>query len=469
MTLLPAAPNDGIHALSWGALAASALLSLASVLCAVVLPAALGAARSLAAGLPMPWYGRPLVAYAMFLPAATAGLLLPYVLSPASGKPGGSSPGRRSLGTALLFALVCSALTSVGMHSSFFYALWASGAAIAAALLGTGVRPASWGGAVALMACFAAPIAIMLPSSVTFMAHIMEKVGLAGQAPGIMGLLSADLAVGGVAGATAVLSLGSFTPHLACALGRRGGRAVVAALLLTSLGVAGWASTRFARPFSYDHPKRVLVQHIHKQGSDGAITESKLSIVGLDGYPLAPLLPKPFLEQPTASFSTDEWEAFYPLNYLISSGEARPAPGPPDGEPAPTLRLLSRDVAQPSGTAKGSAGIARLQLELDTALPGAWGVMNFTGEVLGWSLSDKVADTELPQGGLSHMVRFAGNRHACRYNFWLDVPASAPPLQVKLYVKRVQESDAAAEALLRKLPDWVSPSAVVSYQSRWQF
>lgn len=201
-------------------------------------------------------------------------------------------------------------------HSSFFYALWASGAAIAAALLGTGVRPASWGGAVALMACFAAPIAIMLPSSVTFMAHIMEKVdgaicvrlscvlllkvcglrrrstyrassptqpvptwpgappaalsplcfqaltarpappsvplpqvGLAGQAPGIMGLLSADLAVGGVAGATAVLSLGSFTPHLACALGRRGGRAVVAALLLTSLGVAGWASTRFARPF----------------------------------------------------------------------------------------------------------------------------------------------------------------------------------------------------------------------------
>ena len=60
------------------------------------------------------------------------------------------------------------------------------------------------------------------------------------------------------------------------------------------------------------------------------------------------------------------------------------------------------------------------------------------------------------------MVRFAGNRHARRYNFWLDVPASAPPLQVKLYVKRVQESDAAAEALLRKLPDWVSPSVSVA-------
>lgn len=59
------------------------------------------------------------------------------------------------------------------------------------------------------------------------------------------------------------------------------------------------------------------------------------------------------------------------------------------------------------------------------------------------------------------MVRFAGNRHARRYNFWLDVPASAPPLQVKLYVKRVQESDAAAEALLRQLPEWVSPAVSV--------
>lgn len=61
-------------------------------------------------------------------------------------------------------------------HSSFFYALWAAGAALAAALLGTGARPPSWGSALALAACFAVPVAIMLPSSVTFMAHIMEKV-----------------------------------------------------------------------------------------------------------------------------------------------------------------------------------------------------------------------------------------------------------------------------------------------------
>lgn len=75
------------------------------------------------------------------------------------------------------------------------------------------------------------------------------QVGLAGEAPGLFGLLNADLAVGAVAGATAILSFGTLTPHLAAALGRRGGRATVAALLLASLGAAGWASVRYARPF----------------------------------------------------------------------------------------------------------------------------------------------------------------------------------------------------------------------------
>lgn len=74
-------------------------------------------------------------------------------------------------------------------------------------------------------------------------------MGLAGQAPGLLGLLTADLAVGAVAGATAVLSFGTLVPHLASALGARGGRAVVAALLLASVGVAGWASVQLARPF----------------------------------------------------------------------------------------------------------------------------------------------------------------------------------------------------------------------------
>lgn len=206
----------------------------------------------------MAWYGRPAVAYLIYIPAAAAGLLLPYLLRPA--RASGPTPAARCLGTALLFAIICSGLTSIGMHSSFFYAIWAACAALAAALLGTGPGSAGagagWGGALGLALCYAAPVGISLPSAVTFMvggwvgewpgvllrgwhgqqlqgvpasrnpaccltpfsaftlgcthqAHVMEKVGLAGAAPGLLGLVVSDVAVGAVAGATLVVAVGS--------------------------------------------------------------------------------------------------------------------------------------------------------------------------------------------------------------------------------------------------------------------
>jgi hypothetical protein len=71
------------------------------------------------------------------------------------------------------------------------------------------------------------------------------------------------------------------------------------------------------------------------------------------------------------------------------------------------------------------------------------------------------------QGGVSHMVRFAGNLHARRYRFWLEVPAGTA-LEARVYVKHVEDSPATA-ALLAELPDWVSPAAVTSYHSRYLF
>lgn len=129
--------------------------------------------------MPLVWYGRPVVAYASFLPAATAGLLAPYALAPAASA-GGATPAARSVGAALLFSMLCSGLTAIGMHHAFFYGIWAAGAALAAALLGTGGGGGSrggggWGRPLALMTCFAGPVAIALPSAVTFAPHIMEK------------------------------------------------------------------------------------------------------------------------------------------------------------------------------------------------------------------------------------------------------------------------------------------------------
>lgn len=82
----------------------------------------------------------------------------------------------------------------------------------------------------------------------------------------------------------------------------------------------------------------------------------------------------------------------------MQDGVARAADGPPAGEPLPTLRLLGVTGRM----AEGAAGslpvpVQRLELELDTGRGGAWGVMNITGPVLAWSLSDRVAATDLPQ------------------------------------------------------------------------
>ena len=59
-------------------------------------------------------------------------------------------------------------------------------------------------------------------------------------------------------------------------------------------------------------------------------------------------------------------QSFYPLNYLVSDGEARAAPGPEPGAATPTLRVLSR--------AASGEGLERLELELHTggAVSAAW-------------------------------------------------------------------------------------------------
>lgn len=47
---------------------------------------------------------------------------------------------------------------------------------------------------------------------------------MAGSAPGLLGLITADAAVGAVSGATALITFGTLTPYLAAALGPRAGR-----------------------------------------------------------------------------------------------------------------------------------------------------------------------------------------------------------------------------------------------------
>ena len=99
-------------------------------------------------------------------------------------------------------------------------------------------------------------------------------------------------------------------------------------------------------------------------------------------------------------------QSVYPLNYLVGSGVSRAAPGPDPGAALPSLRLLSRQPAEAAGGTEEEeqqqqqqqqqARLERLELEMDTGKGGSWGVINITGEVFQWSLSSRVANSELP-------------------------------------------------------------------------
>ena len=72
------------------------------------------------AGRPIAWFGRPLLAYAMYLPAAVAGALLPYAAVP---KP--SQQAAVTHGAALAHAALAALMSAAGLKSGFALALWA--------------------------------------------------------------------------------------------------------------------------------------------------------------------------------------------------------------------------------------------------------------------------------------------------------------------------------------------------------
>ena len=72
------------------------------------------------AGRPIAWFGRPVLAFAMYLPAALAGVLLPYALS---SRPPHQAAGIH--GSALANAALAALMSLFGLKSGFAFALWA--------------------------------------------------------------------------------------------------------------------------------------------------------------------------------------------------------------------------------------------------------------------------------------------------------------------------------------------------------
>ena len=72
------------------------------------------------AGRPIAWFGRPLLAYVMYLPTALAGALLPYALVAKPGQQAGITHG-----AAIAHAALAALMSLAGLKSGFALALWA--------------------------------------------------------------------------------------------------------------------------------------------------------------------------------------------------------------------------------------------------------------------------------------------------------------------------------------------------------
>ncbi|KAL6780784.1 hypothetical protein ACKKBF_B11720 [Auxenochlorella protothecoides x Auxenochlorella symbiontica] len=450
--LLPAANPRALRGFGLKAAAGGTLRAFFSVLLALVVPALLGATRALVTGAPIAWYGRYWQVYCTFFPAALAGLLLPYVLcTRRSFQPDAMV---QSLGSATFHAAVASILAAHGIYAGYLNALWATGTILAVVLAWARPGPVTSLLAAALMAL---PLLVSMPVAVTALLYVTEKIGLAGAAPGLLGLVIGDVAIGTLAGVAVYLCAGTLTPHLAARLGRAG-RPALLGLLALSAAAGGWSSAAGgAAPYTPWAPKRLFVQHHHAPASaPGQGLEARWTVSAIDGFPVASTLP-PHLLQHARPTTEPYWETVYPLNRLMQ-GLDMPAPPLENDTALPTLTTVAY------GASPADASLLRWELELGLVEAGL-GMVNCTGAASAWSFGEELAPVQTQGGFPAHLTRFSTAWGSKALRFWID----AAPGQVLSLTTHVAHLDAtpATQEFLAQLPDWVSPVIMTTVQQKW--
>ncbi|KAL3147360.1 hypothetical protein ABBQ32_002841 [Trebouxia sp. C0010 RCD-2024] len=369
-------------------------LSVASFLCAVIIPAALGALRSAVSGNPMAWYSSPPLAYSIYLPMALAAAALPYAITHST--PRAAPPHPRALQSALLgYALIISIVAGVsvalGMGSGYLFAAWGVCALLAAGFVTLVQEPL-----VALLGSMALALpaqALSLPLSLSLLFHCVGKANMAGAAPvgqtltqtlsGVM-LQVLDAVSGALIGSFTWLNLGFVAPTLTYVYRRRLPAAMLAlTLFFTVTAVLGSCAPQAYSPAM---PKRVISQHLHHHDAEGNILASRWVVAAVDGVPIERALSD--VNYTRLDPIENDWQTFYPLGAIFETVHMEgPPPQKPGRGPLTTVRVIKETT---------SGSLRRLQVEMKLPAAG-WGVLNFTSAGLrDWSLTDSVAASAQP-------------------------------------------------------------------------
>ncbi|CAL8464405.1 g3940 [Coccomyxa elongata] len=414
-----------------------AALWTAAVASAAAVPAALGK--------PMIWFGRNMLAHAVYGPAAVAGLLVPFALFPGVAH----QPEAAVLGASLVHAAVAAALMRSGMRTSFAFAVWAF-AGIASLLVhrkASATQRLAWASATAVPALIS-----VAPSLLTLPLFILEHLSIGGAGKPPLGALAADVVTGLLFGIVAALVLGHLAAWLAYSARPFIWRLVLG-LLLVSVAAAAFAS-RAQHPYSDHFPKRIMLQHLHLLGPDGQLQESRWTVATLDVVLVETALPEGvrYLDN-----YPGDWQALYPVGNLMR-GVALPAP-PVDTS---LYRPGQMDVSLTGIEAAPSGNASRLLLLMQTPWP-AWGLLNVTGPVIGWSFAQENPETE------ERITRFSGNEGSQSWPFWLDAQGD---FQGKVHIELAAINHENTTALLEfasQMPSWTTVATMTTLQASFDF
>lgn len=456
--------------------------AMSSVGLCILLPCILGGVRALLSGHPISWYGNFLESALVFLPLASAGILLPC---------DGLREQRTkdSLGFGVLFAMLGSLTMMLGMTSSFVTASWGAGTIIATVLQSKLSH-------LGLMLGYLLPSYFGCSIAITTLVHVIEKIGITGSMGGIVGIFLTDSVVGALSGLCVVLVFGSLTPHVAYALGAYKKRLcmILAAISIASAILSSYMSfeksPRVKKGIPYTHvaPKRMIFQHIHKIAEyDDSIESSMFSACSLDAIEIDEdvMLPWKLKSLPNIPFDSHDWVSLYPLNFLVTgiSKEDNIKEYDEIQEIWPRFPSLKKssffsvavdsikhylnDGYEAMRLAWSQASLSpkvqslkRKHFELDTVFPG-WAVLNITGDIVQWSLGEHVASVDSTNA--QHIVRYASGPYTTVWRFWIDVPKENSDVTITMYVKHFKLAPY-AEDILHGIKSWISPATVTTWQ-----
>lgn len=99
-----------------------------------------------------------------------------------------------------------------------------------------------------------------------------------------------------------------------------------------------------------------------------------------------------------------------------AQGISLPAPAPISGTELPNMDLVDRMCVATDQS--GSCVSERLQISLSFPKFGFYGAMNFTGDMLGWSFTNKTWPAKVSQ--TERIVRFTGGEGSETWRIWVS-------------------------------------------------